>query len=140
MAEAIRLRYQVEGGDLIEAGGSSTRLRSALRDLGIPHDAIRRAGICMYEGEINMILHADGGEAIVTVEPGVITIVMRDQGPGIPDVHKAMQEGWSTVSEGLRDLGFGTGMGMSNIQRYADHMDLQTAPGQGTTITATINY
>ena len=89
--ETIRLVYPVEGGDLIEAGEASSKMKLTLKKLGLPQDVIRRASICMYEGEINMVIHADGGQAEVEVDADQIVIRMEDTGPGIPDVEQAMQ-------------------------------------------------
>ena len=95
----------------------------------------RRVAIAMYEGEINMVIHADGGEITVTVSDFEITMVLADTGPGIPDVEKAMQEGYSTAREEVRSLGFGAGMGLPNMKRYTDEMQIDTVVGKGTTIT-----
>ena len=100
--ETIRLVYPVEGGDLIEAGEASSKMKLTLKKLGLPQDVIRRASICMYEGEINMVIHADGGQAEVEVEADQIVIRMIDSGPGIPDVEQAMQEGYSTAGSRFR--------------------------------------
>ena len=101
--ETIRLVYPVEGGDLIEAGEASSKMKLTLKKLGLPQDVIRRASICMYEGEINMVIHADGGQAEVEVDANQIVIRMTDTGPGIPDVEQAMQEGYSTARSRLRE-------------------------------------
>ena len=97
--ETIKLVYPVEGGDLIEAGEASSKMKLTLKKLGLPQDVIRRASICMYEGEINMVIHADGGQAEVEIAPDQILIRMTDTGPGIPDVEQAMQEGFSTAGQ-----------------------------------------
>ena len=99
---------------------------------------IRRASICVYEGEINMVIHADGGQAEVDVGMDEIVIRMIDQGPGIPDIDRAMQEGYSTAGDMARDLGFGAGMGLPNMKRYSDAMDIETEVGKGTTVTIKI--
>ena len=101
--ETIRLVYPVEGGDLIEAGEASSKMKLTLKKLGLPQDVIRRASICMYEGEINMVIHADGGQAEVEVDADQIVIRMEDTGPGIPDVEQAMQEGFSTAGQTARE-------------------------------------
>ena len=103
--------------------------------LGLSADVTRRVAIAMYEGEINMVIHADGGEITVTVSDSEITMVLADTGPGIPDVEKAMQEGYSTAREEVRSLGFGAGMGLPNMKRYTDEMQIDTVVGKGTTIT-----
>lgn len=136
--ETIKLVYPVEGGDLIEAGEASSKMKLTLKKLGLPPDVIRRASICMYEGEINMVIHADGGQAEVEVGMDEITIRMEDHGPGIPDVGKAMEEGFSTAGPTARNLGFGAGMGLPNMKRYSDEMHIDTTVGQGTVVTVKI--
>ena len=136
--ETIKLVYPVEGGDLIEAGEASSKMKLTLKKLGLPQDVIRRASICMYEGEINMVSHAGGGQAEVEVDADQITIRMEDTGPGIPDVAQAMQEGFSTAGQTARELGFGAGMGLPNIKRYSDEMSIETELGKGTTVTVRI--
>ncbi|MFR1051245.1 MAG: ATP-binding protein [Lachnospirales bacterium] len=138
MMEPVKLVYPVEGGDLIEAGEASSKMKMTLKKLGLPPDVIRRASICMYEGEINMVIHADGGRAEVDVGMDEIVIRMIDQGPGIPDVGKAMEEGFSTAGDMARDLGFGAGMGLPNMKRYSDDMSIETEVGTGTTVTIRI--
>ena len=133
--ETIRLVYPVEGGDLIEAGEASSKMKLTLKKLGLPQDVIRRASICMYEGEINMVIHADGGQAEVEVDADQIVIRMEDTGPGIPDVEQAMQEGFSTAPDKIRSLGFGAGMGLPNMKRYTDEMSIESTLGVGTKIT-----
>ena len=134
--ETIRLVYPVEGGDLIEAGEASSKMKLTLKKLGLPQDVIRRASICMYEGEINMVIHADGGQA--EVDANQIVIRMTDTGPGLPDVEQAMQEGYSTAGQTARELGFGAGMGLPNMKRYSDEMTIDTEVGKGTTVTVKI--
>ena len=136
--ETIKLVYPVEGGDLIEAGEASSKMKLTLKKLGLPQDVIRRASICMYEGEINMVIHFDGGQAEVEVDTDQIIIRMQDTGPGIPDVAQAMQEGFSTAGQTARELGFGAGMGLPNIKRYSDEMSIETELGKGTTVTVRI--
>ena len=136
--EAVKLVYPVEGGDLIEAGEASSKMKLTLKKLGLPPDVIRRASICMYEGEINMVIHADGGQAEVDVGMDEIVIRMIDQGPGIPDIDRAMQEGYSTAGDMARDLGFGAGMGLPNMQKYSDEMTVDSVLGVGTTVTMVV--
>ena len=137
--ETIRLVYPVEGGDLIEAGEASSKMKLTLKTLGLPQDVIRRASICMYEGEINMVIHADGGQAEVEVDANQIVIRMTDTGPGIPDVEQAMQEGYSTAGQTARELGFGAGMGLPNMKKYSDEFDIQSTVGVGTTVKMLVN-
>ena len=137
--EPIKLTYHVEGGDLIGAGEASSKMKMALKKLDLPQETIRRAAICMYEGEINMVIHADGGRAEVEIAMDHIIIRMIDSGPGIPDVEQAMEEGFSTAGEIARDLGFGAGMGLPNLKRYSDEMKIDTTLGVGTTVTMRFN-
>lgn len=134
----IRLTYQVDGGDLIHAGEASSQMKMTLKKLGLPPDTIRRASICMYEGEINMVIHADGGTADVLVGLDAITICLSDTGPGIPNIPKAMEAGYTTAGDVARDLGFGAGMGLPNMKRYSDEMHVDSTVGAGTTVTMKI--
>ena len=135
----LKLNYTVDGGDLVQAGEASSKMKMTLKKLDLPQETIRRAAICMYEGEINMVIHADGGRAEVEIAMDHITIRMIDSGPGIPDVEQAMEEGFSTAGEIARDLGFGAGMGLPNMKRYSDEMKIDTTLGVGTTVTMRFN-
>ena len=135
----LKLNYEVDGGDLIQAGEASSKMKMTLKKLGLPPEVIRRASICMYEGEINMVIHADGGQVEVDVGMDTITIRLTDHGPGIPDVDQAMEEGFSTAGEVARDLGFGAGMGLPNMKRCSDDMQIDTQVGVGTTVTMKIH-
>ncbi len=132
--EKIHLQYNVDGDDLTLAGEASSDVRRVLRQLGFDAETIRRAAICMYEGEINMVIHAYGGVIDVYIDPDSIEIIMADTGPGIADVEKAWQEGYTTASQTARDLGFGAGMGLPNMKRYSDFIDIETELGKGTTV------
>ena len=136
--ETIKLSYPVEGGDFIGAGEASSQMKMTLKKLGLPSDVVRRAAICMYEGEINMVIHADGGFAQVDVDLDQITLRMVDHGPGIPNLGQAMEEGFSTAGPEVRSLGFGAGMGLPNMKRYSDEMNIETEVGKGTTVTMRI--
>lgn len=137
--EPLRLHYNVDGDDFISAGSASSDLKRALKQLGISSEIIRRASICMYEGEINMVIHAHGGNADVEIDTEKIKIVLSDSGPGITDIELAMQEGYSTAPPSARNLGFGAGMGLPNIKKHSDHIDIKTKIGLGTTVTMIIN-
>ena len=138
MTEPLVFRYDVDGGNFTSAGQASVQVKKNLRQLGIDPETIRRVSIAMYEGEINMVIHAGGGEADVEILPDRVTAVLTDHGPGIPDVEQAMQEGWSTAPDNVRNLGFGAGMGLPNIKKYTDQMDIQTEVGKGTVMTMTV--
>ena len=109
-------------------------MKHKLKKLGYEPDAIRRVAIAMYEGEINLVIHGGGGEAVVDVDPDRVDIALIDQGPGIPDVEQAMQAGWSTAPDNVRALGFGAGMGLPNMKKYTDEMTIDSTVGVGTTV------
>lgn len=135
----LHLHYDVDGDNFIMAGEASGDVKKALRQLGYDSDTVRKASICMYEGEINMVIHAYGGEADVYIEEDTIKIVLTDKGPGIADVSKAMQKGYSTATQTVRELGFGAGMGLPNMEQYSDDMEVSSQVGVGTTVTMYIN-
>ena len=135
MSEAVRFHFDVDGSDFSSAGAASVMVKKKLRQLGYPPDIIRKVSIAMYEGEINMVIHANGGTVDVDVFDEEIVIILSDRGPGIPDVELAMQEGYSTARENIRTLGFGAGMGLPNMKKYTDSMEIDTTVGVGTTIT-----
>jgi anti-sigma regulatory factor (Ser/Thr protein kinase) len=139
MSEPIRFHFDVDGENFTSAGEASVAVKKKLRQLGYPPDVIRKVSIAMYEGEINMVIHADGGTADVEVYDDKIVIILADHGPGIPDVELAMQEGYSTARENIRALGFGAGMGLPNMKKYTDSMQIDTEVGVGTTITMTVD-
>ena len=137
MGDQLIFTYVIDGNDFTRAGEASSSVKNKLKMLGVASDVIRKTAtaIAMYEGEINMVIHADGGTITVTISDTDITMVLADTGPGIPDIDQAMQEGFSTAREEVRSLGFGAGMGLPNMKRYSDEMHIDTVVGQGTTIT-----
>lgn len=139
MSESVTFHFEVDGSDFTSAGQASVLVKKHLRQLGITPEIIRRVSIAMYEGEINMVIHAGGGEAFVTVSESDITILLSDKGPGIADIEKAMQEGYSTATDTVRSLGFGAGMGLPNMKRYTDSMEIKSEVGVGTDITMKVN-
>ena len=134
----LHLTYQVPGDDFTRAGEASGDVKHKLKKLGYEPDAVRRVSIAMYEGEINMVIHANGGEAVVDIDPDRVDIVLKDQGPGIADVDQAMQAGWSTAPDNVRALGFGAGMGLPNMKKYSDEMRIESTVGVGTTVYMTV--
>ena len=138
MNEAVRFHFVVDGEDFTSAGQASVQVKKNLRRLGIPPETIRKISIAMYEGEINMVIHADGGEAEVLVYEDRIEMILTDHGPGIANIEQAMQEGFSTAPDNVRSLGFGAGMGLPNMKRYTDDMKIESVLGEGTTITMTV--
>ena len=136
--EALHFHFDIDGEDFSSAGDASVVMKKKLRQLGFPSDVIRRCSIAMYEGEINMVIHANGGVADVDVYPDKIVIVLEDHGPGIPDVELAMQEGYSTSTEQIRNMGFGAGMGLPNMKRYTESLEIETKVGVGTKLTMVV--
>ncbi len=132
--ELLSLHYDVSGTDFTCAGEASSKIKKNLKELGFPTSVIRNVAIAVYEGEINMVIHGGGGVIDVEISPECISIILTDQGPGIPDVSLAMQEGYSTAPDNVRQLGFGAGMGLPNIKKYTDEMIIETEVGKGTTI------
>jgi anti-sigma regulatory factor (Ser/Thr protein kinase) len=139
MSDTIKFHFNVDGENFSSAGEASVVVKKKLRQLGFPPEVIRKVSIAMYEGEINMVIHANGGSADVEVTDEDIIITLTDTGPGIPDVSLAMQEGYSTARDNIRALGFGAGMGLPNMKKYTDHMDIETTVGVGTKITMKVN-
>ncbi len=139
MSESLTFHFDVDGEDFTSAGQASVQVKKNLRRLGIPPEIIRQVSIAMYEGEINMVIHAGGGEADVVVSEDKIEIILSDKGPGIADVNLAMQEGYSTATDSVRSLGFGAGMGLPNMKRYTDEMTIDSVVGEGTTIKMVVN-
>lgn len=135
MSEPIRFRFNIDGEDFTSAGKASVQVKKLLRQLDFDAETIRRVSVAMYEGEINMVIHADGGNADVLVWDDRVEVILADKGPGIPDVELAMKEGYSTAKDNIRALGFGAGMGLPNMKRYSDDLRIDTVVGEGTTVT-----
>ncbi len=133
-SDALHFHYDVDGNNFTSAGEASVQVKRMLRQMGYHPDLIRRISVAMYEGEINMVIHANGGDADVYVTPDCITVILKDVGPGIKDVNLAMQEGYSTAPDNIRSLGFGAGMGLPNMKRYSDELKINSVVGVGTTI------
>ncbi len=139
MSEKLVFKFKVEGDDFTSAGQASVQVKKNLRQLGFDTETIRKVSIAMYEGEINMVIHAGGGEAEVSVTESYIEIVLSDRGPGIADIEKAMQAGYSTAPDNIRSLGFGAGMGLPNMKKNSDSMEITSTLGEGTRIVMRIN-
>ena len=135
MSDTIKLHYTVSAEDFTRAGEASSDVKKRLKQMGSTPDVVRKAAIAMYEGEINMVIHAKGGVIDVEISPEEIVMVLKDVGPGIPDVEKAMKAGFSTAPDQIRALGFGAGMGLPNMKKYSDEMHIETELGVGTTVT-----
>jgi CBS domain-containing protein/anti-sigma regulatory factor (Ser/Thr protein kinase) len=128
----LLFQYDVIGHDFKRAGECASRLKATLQRLGLHPQTTRRVAIATYEAEMNLIIYTDGGHIRVRVEPNEILVRVDDSGPGIPDIQKALQPGYSTAPEWVRELGFGAGMGLENIRKCASRMDLKSTVGKGT--------
>lgn len=138
MSDQLIFTYEIDGEDFTRAGEASSSVKNKLKMLGVDSDAIRKVAIAMYEGEINMVIHAKGGTITVEITTEEIRMTLADVGPGIPDVDLAMQAGYSTAPDEVRSLGFGAGMGLPNMKKYTDEMVIDTRIGEGTTITMAV--
>ena len=136
----MKLHYEIDGENFTAAGEASGDVKRKLKVAGFPSDFIRRVSIAMYEGEINTVIHGGGGFADVEILDDKVVIELQDKGPGIPDVEKAMQAGFSTAPDSVRALGFGAGMGLPNMKKYSDEMEIETEVGKGTLVRMIINF
>lgn len=139
MSDTIKLHYTVSPDDFTRAGEASGDVKGKLKKMGVSPEAVRKVAIAMYEGEINMVIHADGGVIDVEISKEKIHFFLRDKGPGIPDIPLAMTEGYSTATDNVRELGFGAGMGLPNMDKYTDYMKITSEVGVGTTIEMIVN-
>jgi anti-sigma regulatory factor (Ser/Thr protein kinase) len=134
MTDKLRFTYDVPKDDFTRAGEASSAIKNKLKMLGVDHACIRKVAIAIYEGEINMVIHANGGTLSVDVSDSAVSMILKDSGPGIPDIEKALQEGYSTAPEEVRSLGFGAGMGLPNMKKYSDEFSIESTVGVGTTV------
>lgn len=139
MSSVLTMHFDIDGENFTAAGEASTAVKMKLKKLGISPDVIRKVAIAMYEAEINAVIHGNGGTADIDISQDKILIKIADQGKGIADLDLAMQEGYSTASDDVRNLGFGAGMGLPNIKKYSDDLKIETEVGKGTTLFITIN-
>ena len=140
MSDKLIFNYQISGDDFTRAGEASSDVKNKLKIMGIDNNVIRKVAIALYEGEINMVIHANGGNITVEIGPDNIRMILADTGPGIVDIDKAMEQGYSTAPEEVRALGFGAGMGLPNMKKYSDYMDIDTTIGVGTTVTMDVHF
>lgn len=130
----MQQRFQVKGGDLVNAGKASSAVKSMLKQLNVPANLVKRIVVALYEAEVNVAAHAYEGEIVVAIEAETISIRVTDRGPGIGDIELAMKEGFSTASREVREMGFGAGMGLANIRKNSDTFNIESVPGEGTTV------
>jgi anti-sigma regulatory factor (Ser/Thr protein kinase) len=133
----VRLRYEIEGGNFNRAGNASSSVKKVLKQLNIDQKLIKKIVVALYEAEVNVVAHAYKGVMEVEISPSQIDLVLRDKGPGIPNVEEAMKEGFSTASQKVREMGFGAGMGLPNIKKNIDLLEIETTVGVGTTLKMT---
>ncbi len=133
--KSLKISFDVAGGDFERAGEASAKIKRMLQHIGVPADIVRRIAIGTYEAEMNAIIHAGGGNVAAEVFSDTTVITVSDSGPGIPDIDKALQEGWSTAPDYVRQMGFGAGMGLPNMVKCSDKFDIHSVVGEGTTIT-----
>ncbi|MEG0896072.1 MAG: ATP-binding protein [Ruthenibacterium sp.] len=138
--EPIVLHYNVPGDDFTRAGEASADLKGRLKKLGLPVAAIRKVAIALYEGEINLAIHAGGGDIDVSIDDDTVSLILTDDGPGIADINLAMSEGFSTAPDEVRSLGFGAGMGLPNMKKYSDTFDITSVVGVGTKVKMGIHF
>lgn len=138
--ECIKQEFNVIGGDFINAGKASSQIKKMMKQLGISPQIIKRTVIALYEAEVNIVAHAEEGTICANICEDGIEIILHDIGPGIPDIDKAMEAGFSTASEEVRNMGFGAGMGLPNIKKNSDHFSIESEVGKGTKLSISNNF
>jgi anti-sigma regulatory factor (Ser/Thr protein kinase) len=128
------LEYHIDGGDFVNAGKASSAVKAILKQLDVPSKRIKRVVVALYETEVNVVAHASKGKIVAVIEEDRIVLTVKDCGPGIPDIEKAMEEGYTTASKEVREMGFGAGMGLPNIKRNSDDFHIESIPGEGTLV------
>lgn len=136
----MKLEYNVEGGDFTQAGYASSQIKKTLKNIGVNPTVIKRVVVALYEAEVNIVAHAYRGVITADIDPEGVTVILADEGPGIPDIDMAMKKGFSTASPQVREMGFGAGMGLPNIQDNADDFKIESTVGKGTTLYITIKF
>lgn len=130
----MQFRHKIAGGDFTKAGNAASSVKKILRQLNIDHAISKKIVIALYEGEVNVVAHAYSGVIEVEIDEEKIKITITDKGPGIADIDQAMQEGFSTASPQVREMGFGAGMGLANMKKNSDYMKISSVPGEGTVV------
>lgn len=136
----MHLEFTVIEGDFVNAGTASSSVKRTLKQLNVAPSVVKRVVVALYEAEVNAIAHAYGGKVLVDIDSDKIRMVVADKGPGIPDIAQAMQEGYSTARPEVRDMGFGAGMGLPNMQKNVDRLNVQSTIGVGTTVEMEVNF
>jgi len=128
----MQFKYKIAGGDFTNAGNASSAVKKILKQLNVDHNVSKHIVVALYEAEVNIVAHAYSGIIEVNIDENLIRIVLDDKGPGIADIDKAMEEGYSTASPQVREMGFGAGMGLANIKRNVDKLTISSELGKGT--------
>jgi anti-sigma regulatory factor (Ser/Thr protein kinase) len=136
----MNFEFMIEGGDFVNAGYASSQIKKNLKEIGIEPSIIRRVVIALYEAEVNIVAHAYRGDILVKIEKEGIWLLLKDEGPGIEDIDQAMKKGFSTASDAVREMGFGAGMGLPNINENADTFTIESEVGKGTTLNIYISF
>lgn len=136
----MEFSYHIEGGNFSRAGIASSEVKKILKQLNVNSAAIKRVVVALYEAEVNVVAHAYEGDVKVNIEPEGVVVVVEDRGPGIPDIPLAMQEGYSTASAAVREMGFGAGMGLPNMQKNSDKLTVESEVGKGTKVTMVTRF
>ncbi len=131
----MKMEFDITSGDFSRAGKASSQIKKVLKQLQIDPKVIKRIVVAIYEAEVNVVAHSVGGKLVAQIDGDGIRVVLKDDGPGIEDIEKAMQAGFSTASKKVRDMGFGAGMGLPNIKKNTDEFDIVSIVGEGTTLT-----
>jgi serine/threonine-protein kinase RsbT len=132
--------FEVEGGNFSKAGTASSEVKKVLNQLNVDYRIIKRVVVALYEAEVNIVAHADKGKIVADIETDRIKLFLDDEGPGIPDIEKAMEAGFSTASAKVREMGFGAGMGLPNIKKNSDEFRISSEPGKGTSLEIVVNF
>ena len=135
----MQFKYSIEGGDFSKAGNASSQVKKMLKQLNVEPQTIKRIVVALYEAEVNIVAHAYNGIIDITIETDKIVAKLTDNGPGIPDINLAMTEGFSTATSHVREMGFGEGLGLPNIKKNADKLEIKSEVGKGTELTITVN-
>ena len=130
----MQFRFELEGGNFSKAGSASSQIKKVLKQLSIDPRIIKRVVVALYEAEVNVVAHAWRGAVLADIEADRISLLLQDEGPGIPDIDQAMQEGFSTASAAVREMGFGAGMGLPNMKKNVDELMIESKVGEGTTV------
>jgi anti-sigma regulatory factor (Ser/Thr protein kinase) len=136
----MEFKYSIEGGNFSKAGNASSAVKKILKQLNLDMKLIKRVVVAIYEAEVNVVAHAEKGTMLVVIDKDKISIYLKDEGPGIENIEQAMEEGYSTASQEVREMGFGAGMGLPNIRRNADKLDIRSNPGSGTELDIEIYF